>query len=75
MSKTSMNNSSIIINPDTSDTSFDEDKTITRVRSLKEEYTENYSDSSDQPVKVTLILVVHRQRTIYVDASRKPWKI
>ena len=63
MSKTSVNDSSIIINQDTSDTSFDEDKTITRVRSLKEEYTENYSESSDQPVKVTLSSLLSRTRS------------
>ena len=67
MSKTSVNDSSIIINQDTSDTSFDEDKTITRVRSLKEEFTENYSDSSDQPVKVTVFLSRARH-TIDLDA-------
>jgi glycosidase len=34
-------------------TSFDEEKTQTRVHSLIEEYTENYSDSNDRSVNVS----------------------
>ena len=48
----SINESSQVINPDPSNTTFDETKTQARVHSLIEEYTENYSDSSDRPVKV-----------------------
>lgn len=48
----SINESSQVINPDPSNTTFDEEKTQARVHSLIEEYTENYSDSTDRPVKV-----------------------
>jgi hypothetical protein len=34
-------------------TSFDEEKTQTRVHALIEEYTENYSDSNDRSVNVS----------------------
>jgi hypothetical protein len=52
MSKLSTNESSAIINQDPSNTSFDEEKTQARVHSLIEEYTENYSELTDRPVKV-----------------------
>jgi hypothetical protein len=42
------------INTNQSNTSFDEEKTQTRVRSLIEEYTGNYSDNNDRPVNVSL---------------------
>jgi len=54
LSKTSTHDSSTVINPDTSNTSFDEEKTQARVHSLIEEYTENYSELTDRPVKVNL---------------------
>jgi hypothetical protein len=53
ISKLSITDSSSVINQDASNTSFDEDKTQARVHSLIEEYTENYSESSERPVKVT----------------------
>lgn len=54
MSKSSsVNESSQVINPDPSNSTFDEEKTQARVHSLIEEYTENYSDSTDRPVKVS----------------------
>jgi hypothetical protein len=52
MSKLSTNESLAVINQDLSNTSFDEEKTQARVHSLIEEYTENYSESNDRPVKV-----------------------
>ena len=51
-SKTSALDASTIINPDPSETTFDEEKILARVHSLIEEYTENYSDASERPVKV-----------------------
>ncbi|CAF3682682.1 unnamed protein product [Adineta steineri] len=54
LSKTSINESSTVINPDPSNTSFDEEKTQARVHALIEEYTENYSESTDRPVKEAL---------------------
>lgn len=39
---------------DSSATPFDEEKTQTRVRSLIEEFTENYSENSERPVKEAL---------------------
>lgn len=52
-SKTSTNDTAAVINQDPSNTSFDEEKTQARVHSLIEEYTENYSDSTDRPVKAS----------------------
>ncbi|CAF4530695.1 unnamed protein product, partial [Rotaria socialis] len=46
--------STTIINQDPSNTTFDEEKTIARVHSLIEEYTENYSNLTDRPVKEAL---------------------
>jgi len=46
--------STIEININQSNTSFDEEKTQARVHSLIEEYTENYSDNNDRPVHVSL---------------------
>ena len=54
LSKTSALDSSTIINPDPSETSFDEEKLQARVHSLIEEFTENYSENSDRPVKEAL---------------------
>ncbi len=53
MSKSSINESLTVINPDPSNTTFDEEKTQARVHSLIEEYTENYSELTDRPVKVS----------------------
>lgn len=53
----SINESSTIINPDPSNTTFDEEKTQARVHSLIEEYTENYSELTDRPVKVNLMIL------------------
>jgi hypothetical protein len=55
MSKISINESSSVINQDLLHTSFDEEKTQARVHSLIEEYTENYSEIIDRPVKVKKI--------------------
>lgn len=46
--------STTIINQDPSNTTFDEEKTIARVHALIEEYTENYSNLTDRPVKVNI---------------------
>ncbi|CAF4270107.1 unnamed protein product [Rotaria sp. Silwood2] len=54
MNKTSTNESPTIINQDPSNTSFDEEKTVARVHSLIEEYTENYSELTERPVKEAL---------------------
>jgi translation initiation factor 4G len=54
MSKSSINESLTVINPDPSNTTFDEEKTQARVHSLIEEYTENYSELIDRPVKEAL---------------------
>lgn len=62
ISKTSALDSSTIINADPSETSFDEEKTQARVHALIEEYTENYSESSDRPVKVNVEIPSERQR-------------
>jgi hypothetical protein len=52
MSKVSIDDSTTVINQDPSNTSFDEEKTQARVHSLIEEYTENYSELTERPVKV-----------------------
>jgi hypothetical protein len=52
LSKSSVNESTTVINPDPSNITFDEEKTQARVHSLIEEYTENYSELTDRPVKV-----------------------
>jgi len=57
LSKSSVNESSTVINPDPSNTTFDEEKTQARVHSLIEEYTENYSELTDRPVKVNQMIV------------------
>ena len=54
VNKMSTNESSTVINQDPSSTSFDEEKIQARVHSLIEEYTENYSDITDRPVKVNI---------------------
>lgn len=46
--------STTVINADPSNTTFDEEKTKARVHSLIEEYTENYSEMTDRPVKEAL---------------------
>ncbi|CAF3130422.1 unnamed protein product [Rotaria sp. Silwood2] len=51
MNKASANESIPVINQDSSITSLDEEKIIARVHSLIEEYTENYSDLTDRPIK------------------------
>ncbi|CAF0862239.1 unnamed protein product [Rotaria sp. Silwood1] len=54
VNQTSTNESPTIINQDLSNTSFDEEKTVARVHSLIEEYTENYSELTERPVKEAL---------------------
>ncbi|CAF0867973.1 unnamed protein product [Adineta ricciae] len=54
ISKSSTTDSSTVINPDPSNITFDEEKTQARVHSLIEEYTENYSETTDRPVKEAL---------------------
>ena len=54
INKLSINESTTVINQDPSNTSFDEEKTQARVHSLIEEYTENYSELTDRPVKVNI---------------------
>ncbi|CAF0968729.1 unnamed protein product, partial [Rotaria sordida] len=54
INKSATNESPPIINQDPSNTSFDEEKTEARVHSLIEEYTENYSELTDRPVKEAL---------------------
>ncbi len=53
ISKSSINESLTVINSDPLNTTFDEEKTQARVHSLIEEYTENYSELTDRPVKVS----------------------
>ncbi len=53
MSKSSINESLTVINSDPLNTTFDEEKIQARVHSLIEEYTENYSELTDRPVKVS----------------------
>ena len=52
ISKSSTTDSSTVINPDPSNITFDEENPQARVHSLIEEYTENYSETTDRPVKV-----------------------
>ena len=57
VNKMSTNEPSTVINQDPSHTSFDEEKIQARVHSLIEEYTENYSESTDRPVQVNIYII------------------
>ncbi len=48
---------SAVFNSDPSNTTLDKEKTQARVHSLIEEYTENYSELTDRPVKVNQTIV------------------
>ncbi|CAF2871571.1 unnamed protein product [Rotaria sp. Silwood2] len=50
----SANESTSILNQDPSNTSFDEENTEALIHSQIEEYTENYSELTDRPVKEAL---------------------